>query len=200
MCEGRESLSPNFQTFQDPRHQFHGIGRLVSETFYLPTTIALRLQNCTCRLSIVRSQVVLNEDCVAGIAGHRHQSLSPVLEHSGTGQGSLIPVTNWYRRRYFCSFQYQTDRMPDSPAFRHLKKEIHKPYTSILAKDWNTPCTFSLLVVKGDTPCTSILLAVEGIHPARPYYWRWKGIHTACSYCWRWKWIHPASPFCWLWK
>jgi hypothetical protein len=29
LCEGRESLSPNFQTFQDPRHQFHGIGRLV---------------------------------------------------------------------------------------------------------------------------------------------------------------------------
>ncbi len=29
MCEGRESLSPNFQTFQNPRHQFHGIGRLV---------------------------------------------------------------------------------------------------------------------------------------------------------------------------
>ncbi len=29
LCEGRESLSPNFQTFQDPRHQFHGIGRLI---------------------------------------------------------------------------------------------------------------------------------------------------------------------------
>ncbi len=29
LCEGRESLSPNFQTFQDPRHQFYGIGRLV---------------------------------------------------------------------------------------------------------------------------------------------------------------------------
>ncbi len=26
VCEGRESLSPNFQTFQDHRHQFHGIG------------------------------------------------------------------------------------------------------------------------------------------------------------------------------
>jgi hypothetical protein len=23
LCEGRESLCPNFQTFQDPRHQFH---------------------------------------------------------------------------------------------------------------------------------------------------------------------------------
>jgi hypothetical protein len=98
-------------------------------------------------------------------AGHQHHSLSPVPEHSGTGQGYLIPVSDWYRRRYFCSFQYQTDRMPDSPAFRHLKKEINKPYTSILAKDWNTPCTFSLLAVKGDTPCTSILLAVEGDTP-----------------------------------
>jgi hypothetical protein len=29
LCEGRESLSRNFQTFQDPWHQFHGIGRLV---------------------------------------------------------------------------------------------------------------------------------------------------------------------------
>jgi hypothetical protein len=29
LCEGRESLSPNIQTFQDPRHQFNGIGRLV---------------------------------------------------------------------------------------------------------------------------------------------------------------------------
>ncbi len=37
----RESMSPNFQTFQDPRHQFHGIGRLVSETLYLLATLAL---------------------------------------------------------------------------------------------------------------------------------------------------------------
>ncbi len=41
LCEGREILSPNFQTFQDPRHQFHGIGRLVSETVYLFATLAL---------------------------------------------------------------------------------------------------------------------------------------------------------------
>jgi hypothetical protein len=41
LCEGREILSPNFQTFQDPRHQFHGIGRLVSETLYLFATLAL---------------------------------------------------------------------------------------------------------------------------------------------------------------
>ncbi len=41
VCEGRESLSPNFQTFSDPRHQFHVIGRLVLETLYL-------LATCTC--------------------------------------------------------------------------------------------------------------------------------------------------------
>ncbi len=41
LCEGKESLSPNFQTFQDPRHQFHGIGGLVSETLYLLATLAL---------------------------------------------------------------------------------------------------------------------------------------------------------------
>jgi hypothetical protein len=32
LCEGLESLSTNFQSFQNPRHQFHGIGRLVLET------------------------------------------------------------------------------------------------------------------------------------------------------------------------
>ncbi len=41
MCEGRESLSPDFQTFQDPRHQFHKIGRLVLETLYLFAILAL---------------------------------------------------------------------------------------------------------------------------------------------------------------
>jgi hypothetical protein len=41
LCAGREILRPNFQTFQDPRHQFHGIGRLVSETLYLFATLAL---------------------------------------------------------------------------------------------------------------------------------------------------------------
>jgi hypothetical protein len=33
LCEGRESLCPNFQTFLDPRHQF-GIGRLVSDLLF----------------------------------------------------------------------------------------------------------------------------------------------------------------------
>ena len=39
-CEGRESLCPNFQTFQDPRHQFHGIGRLVSGLLFRGLFIA----------------------------------------------------------------------------------------------------------------------------------------------------------------
>jgi hypothetical protein len=41
VCEGRESLRPNFQTFLVPRHQFHRIGRLVSETLYLLAILAL---------------------------------------------------------------------------------------------------------------------------------------------------------------
>jgi hypothetical protein len=40
LCEGRESLCPNFQTFQDPRHQFHGIGRLVSGLLFCGLFIA----------------------------------------------------------------------------------------------------------------------------------------------------------------
>jgi hypothetical protein len=40
LCEGRESLRPNFQTFQDPRHQFHGIGRLVSVLLFRGLFIA----------------------------------------------------------------------------------------------------------------------------------------------------------------
>jgi hypothetical protein len=41
LCEGRESLSQNFQTFHDPRHQFHGISTLVSETLHPLATLAL---------------------------------------------------------------------------------------------------------------------------------------------------------------
>ncbi len=37
----RESLSPKFKTFQDPRHQFHKIGRLVSGTLYILAIPAL---------------------------------------------------------------------------------------------------------------------------------------------------------------
>ncbi len=58
------------------------------------------------------------------IAGHRHSGIlyvSQVLEHSSTRLGSLIPVPDWFRHRDFCSLRYQTDWMPDSPTFRHLK-------------------------------------------------------------------------------
>ncbi len=41
LCEGRESLSPNFQTFHDPRHQFHGISTLASETLHPLATLTL---------------------------------------------------------------------------------------------------------------------------------------------------------------
>ncbi len=50
--------------------------------------------------------------------------LSPVLEHYGTGFDPLIPVPDWFRHPHFCSFRYKTDRMPDSPTFRHLKKGV----------------------------------------------------------------------------
>jgi hypothetical protein len=38
----------------------------------------------------------------------------------------LVPVS-----AFLSIFWYQTDRMPESLAFRHLKK-MHKPYTSTL--------------------------------------------------------------------
>jgi hypothetical protein len=41
LCEGREILSPNLQTFQDPRHQFQKMSRLVSETLYFLAILAL---------------------------------------------------------------------------------------------------------------------------------------------------------------
>jgi hypothetical protein len=40
LCEGRESLCPNFQTFQDPMHRFHGISRLVSGLLFRGLFIA----------------------------------------------------------------------------------------------------------------------------------------------------------------
>ncbi len=40
LFEGRESLCPNFQTFQDPRHQFHRIARLVSGLLFRGLIIA----------------------------------------------------------------------------------------------------------------------------------------------------------------
>ncbi len=108
------------------------------------------------------------------------RSLSPVLEHSDTGLGPLILVQDLLWRQHFCWFWYRTDWMLDCLAFRHLKKEIHKSYTSTRqAKEcwqwkgiqpacpycwrWKgeTPCMSILLALEEDTPCTSILLAVE---------------------------------------
>jgi hypothetical protein len=42
-----------------------------------------------------------------------------------------IPVPDWLRHRHFCAFRYQTELMPDSPTFRHLKNgytlHLHTP-------------------------------------------------------------------------
>jgi hypothetical protein len=68
----------------------------------------------------------------AGIAGHRHQGqcrqhqhsgiqhFSPVPEHSGSGLGPLIPVSDCSLHQHLNPFQYRTDRMPYSPAFKNI--------------------------------------------------------------------------------
>jgi hypothetical protein len=48
-----------------------------------------------------------------------------LVSQSGTGLGPLIPVPDWLRYRHSCSFRYQTDWMPDNPAF---KKHFTKVY------------------------------------------------------------------------
>jgi hypothetical protein len=127
-----------------------------------------------------------------------------LVSQSGTGAfwyrtGPLIPV-------------------PDSPAFQYFKKEIHTVcmYTP-QEKDWDTACTFTLLVVhtagRGKTPCKSILLAVEGYTPCMSlllvvkrggdtssFCWLWKGAHPGRPYCWLCNRKHPARPYCWCWK
>ncbi len=88
-----------------------------------------------------------------------------------------------------------TGLVPESPAFNEGTS-----YTSTMQGiDWDTPCTFTLLVVEMDTParpycwrwqgypCMSILMAVKR-DTAR---WWWIGIHPACPYWWRWKGMHP---------
>jgi hypothetical protein len=138
-----------------------------------------------------------------------------LVSQSGTGAfwyrtGPLIPV-------------------PDSPAFQYFKKEIHTVcmYTP-QEKDWDTACTFTLLVVhtagRGKTPCKSILLAVEGdtpcmslllvvkrggiqVHSAGCGRGHTLGVHTAG--CARGNTLHvhtagvergvqSAHPYCWL--
>jgi hypothetical protein len=106
---------------------------------------------------------------------------------------TLIPVRDWFWHQHFCSFQYRTDPMPDSPTFRHLKTEyIHpacpcyKQWTGIHPQvhtaggEMGIPFTSILLAVERDTPCTSILISVEkrdtSLQPVCPYCWQWKRI------------------------
>jgi hypothetical protein len=40
------------------------------------------------------------------------QQLSPVLERSGTGLSSIIPVKGWFRHWYFYPFRYRNYPVP----------------------------------------------------------------------------------------
>jgi hypothetical protein len=48
--------------------------------------------------------------------------LSPVLETSGTGLGSLVTVPDWIRHRHYFSFLYLNDKMQDNPEFKQMKR------------------------------------------------------------------------------
>jgi len=71
---------------------------------------------------------------VKAIAGHHHQGrccqhqffsiwyLHLVQEHSSNRLGPIVLVPDWLWHQHFCSFQYWSDRMLDSPVFWHFKK------------------------------------------------------------------------------
>jgi hypothetical protein len=137
---------------------------------------------------------------IINIAGHRHRDqcrrlrhsdilhISPILEHSGTGLGPLIPMPDCSQHWHFKSFRYRTDRMPDTSTLLMTKLDTH--CTSIQqAEESDTPCTIhictagggegftlastrkgllmdtpcksSLQVMDRDTPCTFTVIAVE---------------------------------------
>jgi hypothetical protein len=50
----------------------------------------------------------------------RIADLSPVLEHSGTRLGPLIPVPDWIRHHHDFSFLYLNDKMQDNLAFEKM--------------------------------------------------------------------------------
>jgi hypothetical protein len=71
--------------------------------------------------------------------------LHPVCQ-SGTGLGALILALEFL----VCSSTGLTGRQ----TVQHFNKQRRTPCTSTLqAKDWNIPPTFTLLVVKGGTYC-----------------------------------------------
>jgi hypothetical protein len=119
------------------------------------------------------------------LAGHRHrdqcrrhrysgtQHLIPVLEHSCTRLGSLIPVPDCFRHLYFYSFRYRSDWMPYSPPFCHLKR-LHQGGEGYTLHVYSAGG-------KEDTPFTSIQQ-------------RRTEIYHCTSHCLQRRWIHHACP------
>ncbi len=95
----------------------------------------------------------------------RQSSFQSGAEHSGTGLGLLILVPDWFQHRHFFSFRYQTDWMPDSPAFQHakkfyevimvdVKKNQKETYTRTIISTWD-----NLLFSQCKRYCSTKLLA-----------------------------------------
>ncbi len=147
------------------------------------------------------------------IRQHRHSGicyLRPVLEQSGTWldppySGTwLIPASAFL---FIPVLDWPDAEQSDIPAFKntlHRWKRIHTPCTYTLqSMDWDTPCTFALLVVERYTPsCPYCLLAVENKSTLH--------VHMYCWYWWWWK-IHQlhaqtagsgkvCNPAIWCWK
>jgi hypothetical protein len=84
------------------------------KTDWLPSSLRSRIYNEHSWASASRS--------MPPASASRSKPPASAIRHpvsqSGTGQGPLILVPDWFRHRNFCSFRYRTDWMPDSPTVR----------------------------------------------------------------------------------
>ncbi len=108
-------------------------------------------------------------------AGHRHRGQchlhrhSGILDQSGTGAflyrtGSPYSGTGLVPASAFCSFRYQTDWMPDSPTFRHLKKRYSLHVHTASGRKGHTLHVHTASIGGGEKEpmqCTSKLQAVK---------------------------------------